>query len=175
MGHKIIISGCSGGGKSSLLEILQSRGELVVEEPGRRIVMEELASKGSALPWIDMMAFARRAIAMSLQDLSHADMLTERVFFDRGLIDALVALEAVTGEQTKIDTAKARSFYPTVFIAPPWPEIYEIDEQRPHGFTEATKEYERLMEAYSRLGYQTVALPKFSIDDRADFVLSHLT
>jgi predicted ATPase len=31
----------------------------VVGEPGRRIVKEELASSGSALPWVDGIAFSR--------------------------------------------------------------------------------------------------------------------
>ena len=39
----VIISGCSGGGKSTLLAELARRGYRVVEEPGRRIVAEELA------------------------------------------------------------------------------------------------------------------------------------
>jgi predicted ATPase len=43
----VVISGCSGGGKSTLIAELGRRGYPVVEEPGRRIVKEELASGGS--------------------------------------------------------------------------------------------------------------------------------
>src|SRR6185369_12186033 len=46
----VVISGCSGGGKSSLLEELGRCGYATVEEPGRRIVKEELRSGGTALP-----------------------------------------------------------------------------------------------------------------------------
>jgi predicted ATPase len=60
----VIISGCSGSGKSTLLAELGQRGFATVEEPGRRIVREELAGDGSALPWVNAAAFARRAIAM---------------------------------------------------------------------------------------------------------------
>lgn len=49
----VVLSGCSGGGKSSLLAALARRGHAVVEEPGRRIVAEETRSGGSALPWTD--------------------------------------------------------------------------------------------------------------------------
>ncbi len=143
-----------------------------MEEPGRRIVHQELASDGAALPWVNMAAFARRAIAMSLQDLSEIDAKIERVFFDRGLIDALVALESATGQQADIGTVEAQTFYRTVFMAPPWPEIYESDDKRQHRFSEAVDEYERLKAAYSRLGYEVTILPKVSLDDRADFVLS---
>src|SRR5690606_27766766 len=47
----VIISGCSGGGKSSILAELDRRGHATVPEPGRRIVEEETSSGGSALPW----------------------------------------------------------------------------------------------------------------------------
>src|SRR5579871_994273 len=95
----VVISGCSGGGKSTLLAKLSRRGYTVVEEPGRRIVKEELESGGSALPWIDGAAFARRAIAMALADRASAGTPDSWVFFDRGLIDAAVGLQHLTGEQ----------------------------------------------------------------------------
>lgn len=68
MDRFIILSGCSGGGKSTLLTQLARRGFATVEEPGRRIVIEETRNNGTALPWIDIEAFARRAIAMALED-----------------------------------------------------------------------------------------------------------
>jgi predicted ATPase len=37
MNRFVVISGCSGGGKSTLLAELGRRGHAVVEEPGRRI------------------------------------------------------------------------------------------------------------------------------------------
>lgn len=64
----VLISGCSGGGKSTLLNELRVRGHHVVEEPGRRIVREELAGDHRALPWVDPAAFARRAIEVTLAD-----------------------------------------------------------------------------------------------------------
>ena len=72
MTRLVLITGCSGGGKSTLLEALAERGHRVVEEPGRRIVAEELAGSGNALPWVDLAAFARRALAMARDDLDAA-------------------------------------------------------------------------------------------------------
>ncbi|WP_409999599.1 AAA family ATPase [Rhizobium leguminosarum] len=51
MNRSVLISGCSGGGKSTLLAELAARGHAVVEEPGRRIVKQELEGDGAALPW----------------------------------------------------------------------------------------------------------------------------
>jgi predicted ATPase len=61
MDHCVVISGCSGGGKSTLLSELARRGYPVVEEPGRRIVQDELAGNGAALPWVDPVAFGMTA------------------------------------------------------------------------------------------------------------------
>jgi ABC-type lipoprotein export system ATPase subunit len=46
----VVISGCSGGGKSTLLSELVNRGYSVVLEPGRQIVKEQTAIGGDALP-----------------------------------------------------------------------------------------------------------------------------
>ncbi|AGS22261.1 P-loop NTPase domain-containing protein [Rhizobium etli bv. mimosae str. Mim1] len=66
MNRLILISGCSPGGKSTLLVDLGHRGHGIGEEPGRRIVKQELEGDGTALPWVDMAAFARRAIEMAI-------------------------------------------------------------------------------------------------------------
>ena len=68
----VVLSGCSGGGKSTLLAELRRRGHATVDEPGRRIVKEESADGGTALPWIDLTAFARRAIEVALADREEA-------------------------------------------------------------------------------------------------------
>jgi predicted ATPase len=86
--HFVVISGCSGGGKSTLLMELARRGHAVVGEPGRRIVKEQLKGDGSALPWLDGGTFARRAVEQSLADRAAAGRQGGWVFFDRGLIDA---------------------------------------------------------------------------------------
>ena len=72
MDRFVVISGCSSAGKSTLIGELGKRGYAVVNEPGRRIVKEELASGGSALPWVDGIAFARRVITMALADRAAA-------------------------------------------------------------------------------------------------------
>lgn len=173
MDRFIILSGCSGGGKSTLLAELARRGFATVEEPGRRIVIEETRNNGTALPWIDVEAFARRAIAMALEDRQKAPA-EGLVFFDRGLIDAASALRHVGGDGF-IDTLKNTHRYnPLVFLTPPWPEIYRGDDERRHGFDAAVEEYERLVRDYETLGYDSVVLPKSGIEDRADFILARI-
>ncbi|MGN7828763.1 AAA family ATPase [Agrobacterium radiobacter] len=173
MDRFIILSGCSGGGKSTLLAELARRGFATVEEPGRRIVIEETRNNGTALPWIDIEAFARRAIAMALEDRQKAPA-EGLVFFDRGLIDAASALRHVSGDGF-IDTLKNTHRYNRlVFLTPPWPEIYQGDDERRHDFDAAVEEYERLVRDYEALGYDSVVLPKSGIEERADSILARI-
>lgn len=168
-----MISGCSGGGKSTLLAELARRGYGVVEEPGRRIVREELAGNGACLPWIDGAAFARRAIAMALADREDARRMLGWIFFDRGLIDAASALQHLTGEPA-LDRIRDHHYHCRVFFTPPWPEIYATDAERHHDLQDAMVEYDRLLSDYPSLGYEIITLPKIGVSERAHFILETL-
>ena len=171
----VVISGCSGGGKSTLLAELARRGCAVVEEPGRRIVKEQLLVGGTALPWTDKVAFARRCIALALSDRKAARRLKGRwVFFDRGLIDASVALRHLTGEPVLNPIKRSHRYHQRVFLAPPWPEIYVTDNERRHSLDAGVAEYQRLVDAYPALGYEVTILPKVGIAERSEFVLRTL-
>jgi predicted ATPase len=170
----VVISGCSSGGKSTLLAELGRRGYAVVKEPGRRIVKTELAGDGLALPWVDATAFLHRAVAMALADRASVIASDGWVFFDRGLIDAAAGLQLVTGEPVLEELGQSHRYHRRVFLAPPWPKIYVQDRERRHDFDSAIAEYSRLLEVYSSLGYELSILPKADVAQRADFVLGML-
>jgi predicted ATPase len=174
----VVISGCSGGGKSALLAELRHRGHAVVEEPGRRIVQDELQRGGSALPWLDPIGFARRALATAITDFgSQAAGVRQGgwVFFDRGIIDAAAAIAHLTGEPALAAIEQTYRYHRRVFLTPPWPELYSVDEERRHDFQAALGEYARLLEVYPSLGYEVYILPKVGISERADDVLKVLS
>jgi predicted ATPase len=170
----VIISGCSGGDKSTLLEELRRRGYAVVDEPGRRIVARELEGGGLALPWVDGVAFARQAMALSLADRAVADRRPGWVFFDRGLIDAASALQHLTSEPVLDELRHTHRYNKHVFLTPPWPDIYKTDQERRHGFAEAVAEYDRLCAVYPALGDEISILPKIDVEVRADLILATL-
>lgn len=177
MNRFVVISGCSGGGKSTLLAELERRGYTVVEEPGRRIVNAETRVNGTALPWTDPIAFLQRAVATALEDRASIASGSDAegwVFFDRGLVDAAAGLQHLTGEPLLANLAQLHRYHQRVFLAPPWPEIYVQDPERRHGLEEAREEYLRLLDVYSALGYEICFLPKVGVTERADFLLSAL-
>jgi predicted ATPase len=176
----VVLSGCSGGGKSTLLAALAARGYRTVEEPGRRIVRAELEGDGRALPWVDLAGFARRAIAMALEDRAEVEKVLAGAgagegwtFFDRGLIDAASALQMATGEPA-LDAVAEHRYHRRVFLTPPWPEIHTADAERRHGFEDAIAEYEQLAAVYPALGYETILVPKRPVAERVEFILDAL-
>ena len=174
--RRVVISGCSSGGKSTLLAALADQGYEAVEEAGRRIVRAELASGGEALPWLDPKAFIRKALAVAIADYGTTFDLTGLTFFDRSVID-LMAYAARSGFALAPDLLEAASacrYDKLVLMAPPWPEIYEQDQERQHGFDQAVTEYENLLIAYQDTGYTLIILPKTSVEERVKFVLNRL-
>lgn len=166
----VVISGCSSGGKSTLLEELARRGHDIVPEPGRRVVRSEQSTGGDALPWANVSAFVDRIVALAMEDYDGASPARGWTFFDRGLIDALSALGTVRGTNLDPRLLGGRTYNRLVFLAPPWPEIYVTDSERQHGLEQAEREYERLYRQYPELGYEVRVLPKVSVAARADFV-----
>lgn len=170
----VILSGCSGGGKSTLLSNLSKHGFATVEEPGRRVVEQHLKTGGTALPWLDLKAFLEQALAMAEQDYAAARDTSGISIFDRSLIDAASALRHL-GDDRWYEKLRSEFRYDNqVFLTPPWPEIYATDNERRHGFEDAVGEYQRLCRDYDDLGYDVVTLPRISVQDRVEFVLEAL-
>ena len=175
--RRIVISGCSSGGKSTLLTALARRGYATVEEPGRQIVREALETGSGALPWVNPEAFVRRAIEIAATSLDAVQGMDAPVFFDRSAVDALAHFERLS-----IDTpadlktlGEACLYSSPVFFAPPWRELYVQDAERPLPFEEAVREHDWLAIAYPVRGYRLITLPRTSVAARADFMLRSLS
>ena len=171
---RIIISGCSGGGKSSLLAELHERGSRVFTEPGRQVVEEEIALGGSALPWKDEREFAKRVIAVAVKQWETAK--ADTCFYDRAIIDAVTWFERQEQSvpQAITDLVARYRYFHTVILAPPWPEIFITDDARRHTLADAISEYQALLASYPAKGYDVVILPKMGIAERADWLLDRV-
>ena len=179
--RRVVVTGCSGGGKSTLLAALAARGYAVVEEAGRRVVRRALEEGNDAVPWRDAAAFAEAAIALAIAD--HEGATADHVgaasaggpvFFDRSVIDVAAYRDSLTGAARTEALAARYRYHGTVFIAPPWPELFAKDRERRHGMADALAEYERLCRVYPAAGYTLVELPKIPVNVRVGFVLRTL-
>jgi predicted ATPase len=168
--RRIVISGCSGGGKSALLDELARRGHQTFPEAGRLIVKEQLASGGDGLPWTNAARFAELTLERSIEFFRAATSGVN--FYDRSAIDILVWYERTgTRVPDRLAAASANLRYARgVFLAPPWPEIFATDAERRHTFDDATTEYESLITGFPARGYDARILPKVSIPERVEFI-----
>jgi predicted ATPase len=168
----VVLSGCSGGGKSSLLREMQSRGYRTQPEPGRLIVKEQVQIGGDALPWADSRRFAELCISRAMYLYNTTEANGRPTLFDRSIIDNVLGLER-SGFRIPAYLRTAISTYRyagSVFLVPPWRELFVSDSERRHSFEEAVGEYDDLIAGYTQFGYKIVVVPPASVPERADFL-----
>ena len=172
----VVISGCSGGGKSTLIDKLKERGFDTCPEAGREIVREQLATGGDALPWKNGIEFGKLVLSRSMHYYDTAPRTGKPVLFDRSIIDIITGFQraGATLPEQFTDLPNRYRYARRVFMTPPWVEIFAQDAERRHSFDRAVVEYESLLEGYPANGYEVVLVPKGSIEARADFVESQL-
>ena len=173
----VIISGCSGSGKSSLIDELAQRGYRAFPEPGREIVKEQLHIGGEGLPWQpDFRLFCELCASRIMNHYNRLGKVDRPVFFDRSLVDPIVGYmrHKLQPPAHFVKAAQLYRFHRRVFLTPPWPEIHKTDAERRHGFDEAALEYEQTLKSYPLYGYETVLVPKLPVAERADFVLRQI-
>ena len=151
--------------------LIRQLGFTTIQEPGRRIVAEEMAGPGDALPWVHMKAFARRAIEVAISDLEAAQFLNDIVFFDRGMIDAAVALAHSGGPTIQEILGETLIYERRVYIVPPWRQLFAEDAERRHSFYAAVQEHHRIEQALDSFGYLRTEPPKVAVQERAEIVL----
>lgn len=164
-----LLTGGPGVGKTALIEELRRRGERVVEETHRRIIREELARGGRALPWLDASAYMARAAREDIAIFEAMAGVSERVFFDRGILDSLP--QRGEPEDWLAEAMLDRRYNARVFIPPPWKAIYRQDAERKQSFAECQATHAAIERLCRRWGYEPVEVPRADVAARADFVL----
>jgi predicted ATPase len=170
-----VISGSSGGGKSTLLEELARRGFDVVPEAGRQLAKEQIAIGGVAMPGTVMFGHLLLSRSMYLYNQAVAMAPKGPVFFDRSIVEPIAYWWSKGEMEPHLEQVIAQYRYASdVFMVPPWPEIFTKDAERLHSYDPDQGEYARLTDAFQAFGYRLVEVPRVSVLARADFVESHL-
>lgn len=166
--RRILITGCSGAGKSALLEEMFRRGLETIKEPGRRVIRAEERMGGKGLPWVNPERFAKLCLKIASADWDGVRAGT--VLFDRGVFDAAVHLGRLGQEELAEGYFKTYPYDITVVLAAPWEELFMADQDRRHSFADAVDEYVQIAATLDRLGYDAQVIPEASVKDRADWL-----
>ncbi len=170
---RFVITGGLGVGKTSVLSLLSPKFKTVAE-PARELITEHRETSGE--PPLDQQPelFVAKLISRSIEKYTAASS-SEVTVFDRGLPDCIayaMAYELDIGPA--LDAASRYPYEDSVFAASPWEEIYTTDDMRRATFAQAEAFYAYVVEAYQRLGYQIIELPKASVEERSAFIVDYI-
>jgi predicted ATPase len=171
---RIVITGAPGAGKTTLLLALQTRGYTIVGDAARTVIHDRRTRGLSPRP--DPLAFAQDVLRIDIENFVHHPANPDPVFFERGVLDALCGIDLVTplSDSELIEWLSTYQYFPTVFVLPPWQEIYVNDAERDHTFAHAESVHTIAQAWYRRCGYQVIEIPIGPVDDRCTFVLQAL-
>lgn len=174
--HLHVVTGGPGSGKTSLIDALAAQGIRHMPEAGRAIIQDQVDIGGTALPWGDREAFATLMLAWEMRSYREALSAPGPIIFDRGIPDVIgyLRLCGLPVPATVLRAAERRRYARRVFIAPPWPAIFEQDAERKQTLAEAEATYHAMVDVYSGLGYELVTLPLASVAQRAMFIRRHI-
>lgn len=173
MNNKIVISGAPGTGKTSIINVLLNLGYHCSKEISREIISQQLKIGGSSLPWKNISAFSK--LVMESRKIQFANSKkSELHFFDRSIIDiiAYLNLAKINTPPELVELACKNRYNEKILYAPFWSKIFTNDPERRESIKNAISIDKKLKEVYEEYGYQIIEIPKTSINERVEFILS---
>lgn len=172
---RVVISGAPGGGKTSIINGLKSKGYPIFEEYSRSLIAKRQKEGVENYFLQDPEAFSIAIFEGRLKQYLKADQSpTKKTFFyDRGLQDTFAYLKAIGKLTEGWEERIANYTYDFVFLVNPWKEIYTQDAERLETFEQASHYYPFILETYSKQ-HQVIELPQTSVVERIEFIETHL-
>ena len=162
----VVVTGGPGAGKTTLLDALRALGYATTTDVARVLVQKDPRVRDDAVTFQD--AILAGEVAAYDAALGWAGT----VFFDRAIPD-VAAWSVRHGRPVPphVDAAvREHPYARTVFVAPPWPEIYVNDAERVQPYEHSVRVHDGIVETYARYGYDLVTLPLVSVEERVAFV-----
>jgi predicted ATPase len=172
---RFIITGAPCTGKSTVLELLKTKGYPTVDEVARQIIKQELAIGSNKVPWLDNDAFSALVVEKQIQD--YQNRLHPISFFDRGIPDVLAYMNHFNSKKhfDSIKSLAQKHLYENkIFLFPPWENIYQTDNERLESFEQSTQIHQELLQIYQDLNYTIITMPFCDEHQRTAFILSHI-
>lgn len=169
----VVITGAPSSGKTSVVNVLKSRGYTVQDEVARTY-LEDCMAAGKSMS--DIRADGGKILQQAILDVKTAREAeldpAEVVFLDRGLPDSM-AYFRLAGLDVEAAVQASRKYrYDAVFLFDRLPVVQ--DGVRVEDEAVAAHIDEMLMQDYKALGYDPVRVPVMPVEKRADFILNFL-
>jgi len=177
MQKKIVITGGPGTGKSTVIVELEKQNYNCMHEISREVTLMARKNGIEQLFLKDPMLFSKMLLEGRVQQFKKAEKENSNiVFFDRGIPDVFAYMNYLGVEYPSIfvDKSNDNTYYNTVFIMPPWKDIYITDNERYESFEQSLAIYNHLKIAYKSLGYKIIEVPFGSVKERAKFILKNI-
>ena len=176
MVHKeiYVITGGPGFGKTALIEELKKKGYTCSGEFARDLIEDQVKCGGNILPWRNVKLFQEEVLK---QRIAFFNSVLENTiaFADRAIPDqiAFARYRGFNASEILIKSAAIFRYAHQVFVAPPWPEIYENDKIRTESYEEAILIHQCVLETYHDLNYQIIELPLLPVKERMNYLLTY--
>ena len=177
MQKKIVITGGPGTGKSTVIIELEKQNFTCMHEISREVTLMARKNGIEQLFLKDPMLFSKMLLegrVSQFKDASAKD--TEVIFFDRGIPDVFAYMNYLGVEYPEIfiNESKNNKYFDTVFLMPPWKDIYITDNERYESFEQSLAIHNHLKSAYKGLGYDVIEVPTGTVKERAIFILNNI-
>ncbi len=173
--YRFVITGGPGSGKTSLIKSLESMGFIIFLESSRDMIQDGREAPIRNLQARKEGSFFKEILKKRIVQHQAAPQ-GDTSFFDRGIPDSLafikyMGIEAPQALRRAVDKYR---YHSTIFLLPPWKEIYQKDSIRQENYSEAEKLFWLIKEAYKESGYLIFELPQSSIQARARLITEKL-
>ena len=167
-----VITGAPCSGKTTVINQLEQRGYAVVHEVARAYIDAELA-KGKTLEQIkaDEWAF-ERYILISKVKLEAQLKRKDIIFFDRAVPDSIAYYRLCGLDPTEPRQLSRAIRYQKIFLFERLKFL--ADPVRSEDEKTADRLKYLIEESYQSLGYDLIVVPVGSVEDRTEFILTHL-
>lgn len=175
-----MITGGPSTGKTSVIQELENRGYYCIPELVRSLTAAEKGEKhmGSIItnPILsvkDPVAFNTKLLEGRIAQYESVANTDEKiVFFDRGIPDVHSYMNCFGQQFDEAFERPVHSFrYDTIFLMPPWSEIYATDAERFESYEASERIFTFLKKTYQNFGYEITLIPKGGVKERTDFIL----
>jgi len=173
----VIITGGSGFGKTEIIEELKRQRRYICPEFARDLIFSQSKINSDILPWKNMKLFQKEITERRLGFYRSVGEKSDFVFSDRGLPDQ-IAFTRYHGNTPSLELTELVNkcpYYKTVFITPPWKDIYVNDEIRKETFEESCSIHKCVLEVYLELGYSIIDIPFGNSEERARYILDNIS